>query len=143
MAENGTPEAVGLRTAVLEAARATLVARGYEATSYDVVAEVAGVRPAQIRELFGSRSELVLAALGLPRLSRAADGLAALSGRDIVAGYLRFWETGDNAAILLRVLGAATSDGRVVRDLERHVTRALVRPLSAALGKSDACPASV
>jgi len=128
------------RQAVIAALRATLVERGYHATTYDVVARRAGVRPADIGRLSGSKSELVLEALGLPRLLRGAGRLARLGGAEIVAEYLRFWETDDNAEILLGVLDAALSDRRVVRDVEGFLTRALIRPLAVALGMSDACP---
>jgi len=120
--------------------RVALSTRGYRGASYDVVADLAGVRPAQIRGLFGSKSALVLEALGLPPTPHGAACLALLSGRDIVTRYLEFWETGENATILLGVLSAAATDKRVVRDFECYLTRALVRPLSAALGKVDAYP---
>jgi len=126
--------------AILAAARRVMAARGYEAASYVAIGEAAGVSPASVRRFFPTKMELALETLQVPRAMRGASRLARLSGREIVTQYLQFWETGQNTAILLSVFRAAANDGRIVRDVERFLTAALVRPLAWGLQSVDACP---
>src|SRR3982751_3297600 len=54
------------RAAILDAARAAFVQRGYEAVSIRSVARAAGVDPALVHRFHGSKEELFVAAMELP-----------------------------------------------------------------------------
>jgi AcrR family transcriptional regulator len=54
------------REAVLDAARRTFAARGYDAASLRVIAADAGVDPGMVRHFFGSKAGLFQAAMELP-----------------------------------------------------------------------------
>ena len=124
---------------IAAAARRLFMTSDYRTVTYAVVAEEAGVDPADVRAAYPAKIELVLAALGLPGAPRAST-IARLSGREIVRHYLEFWERDGNTAILRRILSAAAADDRVVRDIEDYLSGTLLRPLSWGLRTPDACP---
>jgi AcrR family transcriptional regulator len=83
--------ATDTRTAIVEAARSSILADGYAALSTRRVAEIAGVPLSQIHYHFGSKQQLILAVLGAEN-----DRLLARQ-RSLYAGPEPLWRQWDRA----------------------------------------------
>jgi len=127
------------RRRIVRAARELLAVADYAAVDFTAVAQVAGVRPADVSRRFATRTELTLAALQAPP-ALGPVARVRLAGVETVERFLEFWETGENAGILTNVLRAAMSDGRVRREVEDVLSTVLFLPLAAGLGTTDAGP---
>jgi AcrR family transcriptional regulator len=126
-----------VRRAVVAVLAKALDERGYEGVTFPYVARLAGVAIEDVRRVFPSKGELVLAALGPGAWSQAPFGLP---GAEIVARYLAFWERGDNTTILRELLCAAVSNPRLAATLERHVLDTVIRPFAEEDQSTDAYP---
>ncbi|MCV7278265.1 TetR/AcrR family transcriptional regulator [Mycolicibacterium flavescens] len=105
------------RDAVLAAARARFAAEGYEKTTLRSIAADAGVDPAMVLYLFGSKSALFRDALRVivdPQalISAVAGGPGADPdiGVRMVRTYLRIWESEDSGPTMVAMLQSATSN---------------------------------
>ncbi|MDT7846743.1 TetR/AcrR family transcriptional regulator [Streptomyces justiciae] len=85
------------RDRVLQAARTRFAERSFATTTVRAIAAAAGVNPALVLRLFGSKRELFLATLHLP--TRLRDDMAELVGSDpddlgerLVRRYLALWQ---------------------------------------------------
>ena len=108
------PPAVRTKDTILDAARTSLIARGYAALSTRRIAEEAGVPLSQIHYHFGSRANLVLALLEREN-ERLLERQAALYGED--APLWKQWEQAvdfledDLASGYVRLLQEMTAAG--------------------------------
>jgi AcrR family transcriptional regulator len=112
------------RTAILDAARESFAAAGYEGATIRAIAADAGIDPAMVMRHFGSKERLFAAAanfdLQLPDLTalprrRLGDGL--------VAHFLERWEGDDTLKALLR---AAVSNKAAAARLRMILDKQLV-----------------
>ncbi|MFC9998859.1 TetR family transcriptional regulator [Nocardia sp. NPDC127526] len=114
--ENGTrsgrrPGQSGTREAILDAARARFAEVGFDKASIRSIAGAAGVDPALVHHYFGTKQELLIAALHLPldpdiiraRIAQVPD--EAL-GEGIVRAVVGVWDTpvGTQAVAAIRTL---------------------------------------
>lgn len=124
---------------IVSAARELFATADFAAVDFTAVAQVAGVRPAEVGRRFATRMELTLAALQAPP-ALAPALRAGLGGVATVERFLTYWETGANAGILLNALCAAMNDCRVRREVEDVLSAVLFLPLAQGLGTTDAGP---
>ena len=76
-----------------------------------------------------------------PAFERPAGRSAFTSpGKSVVACFLKFWETGDNALILRSLLSASVRDERLAARLEAQIVGTLIRPFAEDVGATDAYP---
>jgi AcrR family transcriptional regulator len=128
------------REAILEAARACFTRRGYEGATIRGIATEAGVDPALVHHYFGSKDQLLVAALQLPFSPREAlpqilagdiDGLGErlvrrfleIWGSDQVAGgalvgLIRSSATHEDAARMVREFFSREAIGRIAEALD-------------------------
>ena len=127
------------RDAVVAVVADALRARPYDQVTYTFVAALAHVTAADVQRCFATKAEMVLSALR-PTAAWSPRRALALSGAEIVTGYLEFWETADNAAILRCVCAASATDKRLAAAVEAHMVAGLIAPFAAQAPTPDACP---
>ena len=135
---SGGPRSATTRRAILDTARATFAARGYQQTTIRAVAAQAGIDPSMVMRYFGSKAGLFTAAatLNLP-----APDLRSVTpdqrGEVLVRHVVQRWENSvadDNLVLLLRT--AVTNDD-VAAQLQAQINTLIIEPI-AALGDPDA-----
>ena len=113
------------REAILEAARACFTRRGYEGATIRGIATEAGVDPALVHHYFGSKDQLLVAALQLPFSPREAlpqilDGDIDGLGERLVRRFLEIWGSDQVAggALVGLIRSSATHEdaARMVRE---------------------------
>lgn len=138
------------REAILEAARRSFAAHGYDGATIRGIAAGAGVNPALVHHFYGTKEGLFAAAMQLPvrpgeilthAFSKARDRLGedfqAHIGEIMVATMLRAWETAEVRTAFLGLLRtAATTDQGLVM-LREFVTSAILASLVRAAGLAD------
>jgi AcrR family transcriptional regulator len=126
------------RQAILDAARATFGASGYDKASIRRIAARAGVDPALVHHYFGTKDELFLATIEVPvdipaMLARigaqGADGI----GPRLVTMILSVWESPMGAG-LAGWLRTALTDPDRARILRDFVVGKVAGPFAASLG---------
>jgi hypothetical protein len=127
------------RDAVVAVVADALQARPYDQVTYTFIAALAHVTAADVQRCFATKAEMVLSAL-YPTPAWSPRRALALSGAEIVTGYLEFWETADNAAILRCVCAASATDKRLAAAVEAHMVAGLIAPFAAQAPTPDACP---
>jgi len=128
-----------IRRAVIAAVPEALERRSYEEVTFPFLARLAGVDVWDVGRLFGTRAEVVLAALSppQPRDDRVAF---ELPGGEIVTRYLEFWEAGANTLILRAAFGASGVDRRLAATIEARTIAALIQPFVERTPATDANP---
>lgn len=111
------------RQSILEQARRLFAEHGYERASMRAIARAAGVDPALIVHYFGSKQDLLTAALELPIepavvLAPVLTGPRDLVGERLVRAIVTVWEIPEVNERLLGMLRTAAS-----HDLAREVLR--------------------
>ena len=128
-----------ISAAVVAVVADALQSRPYDQVTYTFIAQLAQVTAADVQRCFATKAEMVLSALrSSPGWS--PRGALALSGAAIVTGYLEFWETADNAAILRCLHAAVAADKRLAAAVEAHTVAVLIAPFAALVPTPDACP---
>lgn len=129
------------RADVLRAARELFAEQGFTATTIRAVARRAGVDPALVLHYFGSKDDLLAAALELPFDPAPLVDLAGAEPFDaesFVRTVLRFWDDASTRLQMrarLRIAVSGEQAGEMLRDL---LTRQLVAPLAERIGGADA-----
>jgi AcrR family transcriptional regulator len=136
----GTPDT---RRAILEAARRAFAARGYRATTFRSIAEIAGVDPALLTHYFGSKEGLFAAALEFPvRPSELFAGLetktAAEASQHIVRSYFAMVDEPRARDALLALVRSAVSDERAAALLREFVAEELLTLIAQPIRRPDA-----
>jgi len=124
------------RTAILDAARASFAARGYDAVSLRGVARRAGVDPALVHHFFGTKSALFAAAMELPVdpgsfVATLAAGDPATLGERIVRALVELWDGAGAFAGMLGLIRGAVSHPDAARLLREFVSSEILGPLAA------------
>jgi hypothetical protein len=139
-ADGPAAEVERIRRAAVGAVAEALRRRGYEEVTFPFIAHIAGVDVWDVRLVFHTRAELVLAALRPPPGQRPGRAAFERHGGEIVARYLEFWEAGDNTVILRAVFGAAVVDRRLAAAIEARTIAALIQPFVERVPTTDAYP---
>jgi AcrR family transcriptional regulator len=131
------------REAVLEAARRTFAARGYDAASLRTIAADAGVDPGMVRHFFGSKAGLFQAAMELPfDVERAvpmllAGGLDGI-GERLVRFFVTVFDTSADRNPFISLLRSAVSHEDAARTFREFVTEQMIGRVAAAVALPDA-----
>lgn len=135
----GGPRSEGTRRAILDAARATFAARGYERATIRAVAARAGIDASMVMRYFGSKAGLFTAAvtmdLQVPDLRSVP---ASRRGELLVRHFINRWEDSarDDELIVLLLRTAVTSE-TVAGQLQAVLSQLTTEPI-AALGDEQA-----
>lgn len=137
------PGAPPTRDIILRAARELFAARGYERTTIRSVAAAAGVDPALVHHYFGSKDDLLTAALTppvdvrerLPQVFAAGDGTL---GERATRMFLTVWEDDELRPIYLAIVRCAGSHERAVAIMRRVLADSVLAPIVTALDLPDA-----
>ena len=142
MARTGRrPGATDTRDEILDAARRTFSASGYDGATIRGIAAEADVDPALVHHYFGTKDELFVTALQIPVNPAAllsgviAEGPEGL-GERIVRTMLTVWDSNDANPLLMLLRSLANE--QVAPMMREFVAHAIVRPLVEALGTPDA-----
>jgi AcrR family transcriptional regulator len=128
---------------VLDAARRTFAARGYDAASLRAIAAEAGVDPGMVRHFFGSKAGLFQAAMRLPfDVERAVPMLVAGGVDGIGERLARFLFTTFEAAgdrhPFITLVRSAVSHEDSARMLREFVTEQVLGRIAAAVRLPEA-----
>ena len=131
----------GTRTAIIEAAGRLFLERGYEETSLRAIGAAAGVDATLVTHFFGSKANLLAAALHWPfdpsvEVPRLLSGGRDQVGRRLVRLLTRTWEDQQQRNPILTLLRAASSEPRAAELLGTFLRTRLFDPLLAALGSN-------
>lgn len=134
----GGPRSVATRRAILDAARATFAARGYERTTIRAVAAQAGIDPSMVMRYFGSKAGLFTAAatanLDPPDLCPVP---ARRRGEVLVRHFVDRWEQSLSDDTLVFLLRTAVTNQPVTEQLQATFNYLIIEPV-AALGLDHA-----
>lgn len=128
------------RDDILAAARQLFAQRGYQATTMRAIAAEAGVNAALVHHYYGSKEQLLVAAMNLPM--NPADAIRELRdagprdqlGERLVRFFVRTWrdpETGQPLQALLRASASSDAGAATMREFVENV---MLARLSALLG---------
>ena len=134
----GGPRSAGTRRAILEAARTTFAARGYEQTTIRAVAARAGVDASMVMRYFGSKAGLftiaATAELEVPDLRAVPAGDR---GELLVRVFVDRWEDAARDDELILLLRTAVTSEAVAAQLQATLGHLVAGPITA-LGSDDA-----
>jgi AcrR family transcriptional regulator len=134
----GGPRSEGTRRAILDAARATFAARGYEQATIRAVAARAGVDASMVMRYFRSKAGLFTAAvtmdLQVPDLRSVPAGRR---GELLVRHFISRWEDPLRDDELIALLRTGVTSETVARQLHAVVGQLVTEPI-AALGDEQA-----
>lgn len=132
------------REAVLAAAKARFAAEGYEKTTLRAIADDAGVDPAMVLYLFGSKADLFRESLRLvldpDRLVRALAGEpgdTADIGTRMVRTYLQIWELPESGPTMITMLQSATSNSDAHEAFRSFMQGYVLTAVSGVLGGGE------
>jgi AcrR family transcriptional regulator len=130
------------RTAILAAARSLFAELGYDKASIRAIARRAGVDAALVHHYYGTKDELLVAAVRLP-FDPGALVLAALENPDRVGDtlarqFLSLWETPAIRDQMLALARAALTHPAAADTLRGIITRDSLEPVAARLALPDA-----
>jgi AcrR family transcriptional regulator len=122
------------RDAILEAAMAAFIEKGYTATTIRGVARSAEVDPALVMHFFGNKEGLFEAAIregGMPvqRLTEVVHGDPGELAERVLRRYLAMWEDPLDGARLRAVLNAASTSPAAAELLKTYAVREILQPM--------------
>lgn len=131
------------RTEILEAARASFAEVGYDRTSVRSVAARAGVDPALVHRFFGSKDDLLVAALTVAmkpseRIPELMEGKVDTLGERLVRYFLSVWEESPSREVLIGMLRSAATNERAATLLRGFIGREVLGRVAASLAQPDA-----
>ena len=134
----GGPRSEGTRRAILDAARATFAARGYEQTTIRAVAAQAGVNASMVMRYFRSKAGLFTAAvtmdLDVPDLRSVP---ASRRGELLVRHFISRWEDPLRDDELIALVRTGVTSETVAGQLQAILGQLVTEPI-AALGHERA-----
>jgi AcrR family transcriptional regulator len=136
------PAGTGTRDAILAAAKRLFAERGFEGASMRAIAAEAGVDAALITHFFGSKANLLGAAIDWPfdperELPRILQAGADRAGEGLVALFVRTWDRERSRHPVIVLLRAATSEPTAADLLANFMRTRLFGPLLAELGSDQ------
>jgi AcrR family transcriptional regulator len=129
----------GTREAILAAAERLFLERGYERASMRAIGAAAGVDAALVTHFFGSKANLLAAAVRWPfdpdvEVPRLLAGGRDQVGRRVVRLFTRTWDDRQLRDPIITLLGAAATEPRAAELIDDVLRTRLFGPLLAALG---------
>jgi AcrR family transcriptional regulator len=129
----------GTREAILAAAERLFLERGYENASMRAIGAAAGVDAALVTHFFGSKANLLAAAVRWPldpdvEVPRLLAGGRDQVGRRVVRLFTRTWDDQQLRDPIITLLGAAATEPRAAELIDDVLRTRLMGPLLAALG---------
>jgi AcrR family transcriptional regulator len=129
----------GTREAILAAAERLFLEHGYENASMRAIGAAAGVDAALVTHFFGSKANLLAAAVRWPfdpevELPRLLAGGRDQVGRRVVRLFTRTWDDRQLRDPIITLLGAAATEPRAAELIDDVLRTRLFAPLLAALG---------
>ena len=135
---NGGPRSEGTRRAILDAARATFAARGYEQATIRAVAARAGVDASMVMRYFGSKAGLFMSAVSMDmEVPDLRSTPASRRGELLVRLFVSRWEDPARDDEMIALIRTAVTSEIVAEQLQNVLSRMLVEPI-AALGDEQA-----
>lgn len=136
------PGASGSREAILAAAGRQFAEHGYVATSLRAIAAEAGVDASLIVHFFGTKAQLLTAALQWPfdpetEMERISAGGRRQVGEGLARLVVRTWDREGDRNAILTVLRAATVEPAAAELMRDFIERELFPPLMRRLAPSD------
>lgn len=131
------------RAAILDAARAEFVEKGYDKTSMRGVAKAAGVDPALVHHYFDSKDDLLVESLALPFDPRqvipelATDGVEQLGTR-IAQRFLWIWDDPERRAPLVAIVKASMTTDAAADLIRNGMVRMILGPIVSVIDTPDA-----
>jgi AcrR family transcriptional regulator len=126
------------REEILAAARRRFAAHGYDGTSVRAIAAEAGVDPALVHRFFGSKDDLLVAALDVAMAP--SEGLEAAVAGDpdtlaerVVAYFLSVWEEQPRRDVLVAMLRSAATNEHAAGLLRDFIGREVLGRVAAAI----------
>lgn len=128
----------GARDAILEAARASFTANGYDGATIRDVARRARVDPALVHHYFGTKRQLFAAAVDLPVDPRPVIAAIVAGDRDTVGvrlarTFLSVWDAETNRSPMVALIRSATSNEQAATMLREFITREIFGNVTAGL----------
>jgi AcrR family transcriptional regulator len=111
------------RGEIVDAARRTFAAKGYNGTSLRAVAREAGVDPALVHHYFEGKASLFVAAMAIPFDPRRVSEQAAapgFSGARTIEAFLAMWDKAEGSGSSFASLTAAMASSESVADSIRE-----------------------
>ncbi len=134
------PGESGNREAILAAARVLFAERGYDRASIRAIARQAGVDAALVHHYFGTKEDLLRAAVQfpMPAAELLAEAFTDLEhvGEAIVRTFLGLWESPAVRDHMLALLRAALTHPGAAAMLRDLVTREAMAPITSRLALS-------
>jgi AcrR family transcriptional regulator len=129
----------GTREAILVAAERLFLERGYENASMRAIGAAAGVDAALVTHFFGSKANLLAAAVRWPfdpelEVPRLLAGGRDQVGRRVVRLFTRTWDDRQLRDPIITLLRAAATEPRAAELIDDVLRARLFGPLLAALG---------
>jgi AcrR family transcriptional regulator len=134
------PGPTSTREEILAAARQLFAERGYQATTMRAIAAQAGVNAALVHHYYGSKEQLLVAAMNLPL--NPADVIRELRdagpreqlGERLVRFFVRTWRDPQTGQPLLALLRASASSEAGAATLRQFVENVMLTRLASLLG---------
>ena len=138
------------REAILDAARRSFGAHGYDGTTIRGIAADAGVNPALVHHFYGTKESLFAVAMRLPVLpsellarafsaarDRFGDDFEAHLGEVMVGTMLRAWDVTEVRTAFLGLLRTAATTDRGLAMLREFITSTILASLVRAAGLGE------
>ena len=130
------------RAAILAASRVAFAERGYDGASVRAIAAAAGVDPALVHHYFGTKEHLFVEAMHLPIdpavvLPQIMSGPTEDLGERVIRFFLSVWSNDEARAPFLTLIRSAMTHEQAATMLRQFITRALLRPMAAAVGGAE------
>jgi AcrR family transcriptional regulator len=131
------------REAILDAARGSFAAAGFDRTTIRAVARTAGVDPALVLHWFGSKEELFAAAIDFPfdaepRIETLLEGGRDRLGEGMARLFFDIWEDPVTGPVMVGLFRSAASYEAAAERVRELLDARILRPLATALDPPDA-----
>lgn len=131
------------RADILAAARASFAELGYDRTSVRGIAARAGVDPALVHRFFGSKDDLLVAALTVmmnprERIPDLMEGDETELGERLMRYFLSVWEQSPSREVLIGMLRSSMSNEHAATLLREFFGGEVLARVAGALGHEDA-----
>lgn len=137
------PGAPDTRHDILHAARELFAARGYERTTIRAVAAAAHVDPALVHHYFGTKDDLLAAALTPPldvaaRVPLVLNAVEGTTGERVARAFLSIWEDPELRPVYMAIVRCASSHSQAADIMRGVLARQVIGPMVAAMSADDA-----
>lgn len=131
------------RALILQAAKTEFAGKGFDRATVRSIASTAGVDAALVHHYFGSKDDLLLAALEVPFdprevLPQLAEGGTDGLGLRIAQRFVSIWDTEELRLPLVALIRTSLSSEAATAVLRDGLVRMILQPISAAIDTPDA-----